>query len=138
MALKQVFSHTLADLFFDEDKSYFEERWKAATEHATDEDFMTYQYEKIEVAKGCLPKFFLCDTRDFKYVITVDMQAWTDQIVMGFWDSTPLKKLAFIVSSEFIAQLAVEQAMSENPHEYPIHYFDSESDALAWLFEEKV
>lgn len=134
MALEKVFSHTLADLFFDAEKSYFEERWKPATEHATDEEFKSYQYEKIEVAKKCLPKFFLCDTQHFKYLITVEMQEWTDEVVMGFWDSSPLEKLAFLTTNEVVEQIAIELAMSENEHKYPIHYFENEKEAIDWLF----
>jgi hypothetical protein len=135
MALQQVFSHKLADLYFDSEKSYFEERWKIDTKQATDEDFMSYQYEKIEVAKQCLPKLFLCDTRDFGYVITIEMQEWTDRVVMGFWDSSPLEKLAFLMSSELISQLSIEQAMGETTHKYPIHYFGNEKEAIEWLMK---
>ena len=65
MALKQVFSHKLADLYFDSEKFYFEERWKTDSDWANDEDFKSYQYQKIEIARKCMPKLFFCDTRDF-------------------------------------------------------------------------
>lgn len=134
MALEKVFNHELADLYFDKDKSYFEERWKVATKDASDDDFKNYQYEKLEVAKNCEPKTFLCDTRSFLYVITNEMQEWTDKVVMGFWDNSPLEKLAFLVSEEFVSQVSIELAMSENHHKYPIQYFDNEQDAIDWLF----
>lgn len=135
ISLEKVFTHELADLYFDEDKSYFEERWKSDTEYASDEDFKNYQLQKLEVAKTCLPRLFLCDTRSFKYVITNEMQEWTDEFVMGFWDNSPLEKLAFLVSSEYISQISIELAMSENEHKYPIQYFDNEASAIAWLSE---
>lgn len=135
MARKKVLEHQLADLFFNEETSFFEERWKLATEKASDEDFKDYQHIKLEVAGRCLPKKFLCDTRNFLYTITNEMQEWTDEVVMGFWDNSPLEKLAFIMSGEMISQVSIELAMSENTHKYPIHYFDNEEKAVDWLFE---
>lgn len=135
MAYQQVLSHNLADLYFDSETSYFEERWKSATEHATDEDFMSYQYQKLDVAKQCLPKLFLCDTRNFKYVITLEMQEWTDKVMMGFWHNSPLEKLAFLVSTELISQLSIELAMDESSHKFPIHYFDSKEKSIEWLMQ---
>ena len=127
----------MADLYFDKEKSYFEERWKEETKDATDEDYMQYQLEKVEVAKKCMPEIFLCDTRDFSYLITNEMQEWTDAIVMGLWDNSPLKKLAFLTSKEIFSQVSIELAMSENTHSYPIHYFDTEKEAIEWLFSKE-
>ncbi len=135
MAREKILEHQLADLYFDKEKSYFEERWKEATKDATDEEYMTYQKEKIEVSKKCMPKLFVCDTRNFGYVITNEMQEWTDKHVMGMWDDSPLEKLAFLMSSEFMSQLSIELAMDENTHEYPIHYFEDEKEAVEWLFD---
>ena len=81
-----------------------------------------------------MPKLFLCDTKNLFYTITLEMQVWTDENVTRFWDNTPLEKVAFIVSSEFIAQLSVEQLMDESTHKYKFAYFDSEENATNWLF----
>jgi len=132
----QIFEHSLADLYFDEAKAYFVERWKPATKDANDDDYINFQLQKIEWAKKSLPKLFLCDTKNLFYTITLEMQVWTDENVTRFWDNTPLEKVAFIVSSEFIAQLSLEQLMDESTHQYKFAYFDSEEKATNWLFSE--
>ena len=135
MARKKVLTHQLADLYFDETTSYFEERWKLATKDTTDEIYKKYQNEKIEVSKKCLPKLFICDTRNFLFIFSTEMQEWTDEVVMNFWDSTPLEKLAFIASKELVSQMSIELSMEENTHKYPIRYFETEEEAKAWLLE---
>jgi len=136
MALVQVLEHKLAEIFFDEENSYFYEIYSSQTEFADDDEFKNYQHTKLEVAKKCLPKIFLCDTKNFKYVISNKMQEWVDKVVMGFWDNSPLQKLAFLASSELVSQVSLELAMSENTHKYPIMYFDNKEDALKWLMND--
>jgi len=133
MALQQVFSHKLADLYFDSEKSYFEERWKTESEWATDEEFKSFQYEKIEVAKKYLPKLFLCDTRYLKYVIVPEMQEWLDKVVLNFWNTIGLEKCAFLISTDLFTQVSLEQAMTENAQKFIFRYFDDETQALRWL-----
>ncbi len=133
MARINIFEHQLADLFFDEEMHLFEEIWKPATQKATDQDYINYQKEKLAIAGKYHIRFFLCDTQNFFYTIVPEMQTWTDEVVMGFWNNSPLEKLAFIMSTGFFEQIALEQAMEENTHKFPIQYFPTVSEAMQWL-----
>ena len=135
--LNKIFEHPLADLYFDEDRTYFIERWKPATKDATDQDYIDFQLQKVEIARKCSPRLFLCDTKNLFYTITIEMQAWTDEHVTRFWDDTPLEKVAFLLSEEMIAQLALELTMEESTHKYVFSYFRNEEEAVAWLFKTK-
>jgi len=45
-----------------------------------------------------------------------------------------IKKIAFLVSAEMIAQLSIEQTLEEsNASAFAVKYFDVEEDAKKWL-----
>lgn len=51
MAGQQVLEYLLADLFFDEETSFFEERWKSVTEKAGDvRKYQIHYFDKKEKA----------------------------------------------------------------------------------------
>lgn len=124
----------LADIYFDSENNYYEERWKKATKDASNEQFKEYQLEKVKVSKELTTLYFLCDTKNFLFRIDNEMKKWTDEIVMKFWDSTELKKLAFISSEKLASRLSVLNAMNVGKHPYAIQYFNDEEEAKAWLF----
>jgi hypothetical protein len=132
--MEKIFEHHLADLFFDKSQSYFLEVWKSATEDASGQDYIDFQLQKLEHAKKCLPQYFLCDTRNFLIVLTDELQEWTDKNVTLFWDTTPLRKVAFLMSKEMISQLSLELTMDESSHKYGYAYFADEKEATDWLF----
>ncbi len=135
MKKNNILEHKLADLYFDSESNLFEEKWKEGTNQATDQDYIDYQHLKLSIVSQYPVELFLCDTNNFFYTINLEMQTWTDEVVMGFWNQTNLKKLAFLVSKGLFEQVALEQAMAESTHKFPIQYFENEADALNWLLE---
>ncbi|MFT5645449.1 MAG: hypothetical protein ACI976_000119 [Aureispira sp.] len=124
----------LADVYFDRENSYYEERWKVATKNATNEKYKDYQLEKVEISKKLPTLYFLCDTKDFLFRIDNDMKKWTNEVVMKYWDSTELKKVAFISSEKLTSRLSVLNAVNLGKHHYAIQYFNEEQEAKDWLF----
>ena len=125
----------LANIYFDSENNYYEERWSTATKDASDEEFKAYQLEKVEISKKLSTLYFLCDTKNFLFRINNEMKEWTDEVVMKYWDSTELKKLAFISSEKLTSRLSVLNAMNVGKHPYAIQYFNDEEAAKRWLFE---
>ncbi len=125
----------LANIYFDSENNYYEERWSTATKDASDEEFKAYQLEKVEISKKLPTLYFLCDTKNFLFRINNEMKEWTDEVVMKYWDSTELKKLAFISSEKLTSRLSVLNAMNVGKHPYAIQYFNDEEAAKRWLFE---
>ncbi len=129
----KIFDHYLADLFFASDVNFYEECWKDTTFNATDEEYMAYQIQKLEITSNYDVHFFLCDTKKLLYVIAPEMQTWTDKLVLDFWNKSNLKRLAFLVSDSLFEQIAIKQLMEESTHKFQIQYFDKREDAVAWL-----
>lgn len=125
----------LANVYFDKENNYYEERWKKATKTANNEQYQNYQLEKVKISKELPTEYFLCDTRFFLFRIDDEMKKWTDDVVMKFWDSTKLKKLAFISSEKLTSRLSIMNAMNVDEHPFSIKYFNDEQEAKDWLFE---
>lgn len=134
MARKQILTHKYADLYFDDATLLIEELWKSSTENMTDEEYKSFQYEKLEATRKVNPKLFLCDTEKFLYSMTPEMQEWTDEKLNKFWEEIGLVKFAFVMSKGFIEQIALELAMTERDIlAYPVEYFDNQEKAKNWL-----
>jgi len=77
---------------------------------------------------------FMINTQDFKFAIIPEVQEWVGTQIIPKVIASGLKKLAFIVSEEIIAQLSIEQTMSESKSdEFTLLYFDNEAKANTWL-----
>lgn len=136
MSRTKIYSHKYADLFFDKNTTIIEEVWKPETKKMTDEEYKTYQADKIIETKKVMPKLFLCDTQNFLYTMAPEMQEWTDEQLNKFWAEIGLQKFAMIMSKSFIEQLALEQTMSEREEEdlgYDFQFFDNQEEARKWL-----
>lgn len=136
MSKTKIYSHKYADLFFDDNTSIIEEIWKPETEKMTDEEYKSYQADKVEETRKVMPKLFLCDTQNFLYTMKSDIQAWTDEQLNKFWAEIGLQKFAMIMSKSYIEQIALELAMSEREEEalgYDFQFFDDQKKAREWL-----
>lgn len=136
MSRTKIYSHKYADLFFDENISIIEEIWKSETKHMTDEEYKSYQMDKVAETKKVMPKLFLCDTQNFLYTMIPEIQEWTDEQLNKFWAEIGLQKFAMIMSKGDIEQIGLELAMSEREEEelgYDFQFFDSQEKAKEWL-----
>lgn len=118
---------------------YFPERqllarhWKKASNVLND---MLFREEMLEVKKHVIqykPLYLLGDTRNFLFVIDIDMQTWIDVEIYAQFGDLGVKKMAFINSTDRFARMSVEQSIDESPKNYEIRYFDTEYEALEWL-----
>lgn len=79
-------------------------------------------------------KKILVDTLNFNFVMNSETQIWVNQNIAPRQVAFGMQKSAFLVSSDFIAQLSVEQAVEEqgeNPYE--MAFFDKKEEAINWL-----
>ncbi|MCS7019556.1 MAG: STAS/SEC14 domain-containing protein [Cytophagales bacterium] len=94
-----------------------------------------YKEEMQRVLHYCLEKQIsnlLADTRNFLFVITPPIQEWTDANI--FAPNIYLKKLALIVSEDFVSQLALEQVIEEGSSaRFVTRFFSNIESAEQWL-----
>jgi len=88
----------------------------------------------LEQIQKYLPQRMLINLTSFTFLIDPQLQAWNAAHIIPYIRAQGLKKAAFVMSSDFIAQLSVEQANEEGATQSNItQYFDSETTALEWL-----
>ncbi len=108
--------------------------WFPSTEDMEDEDYKTDMLQFVELVQIYRPNYHLIKSVDFLYTITIEMQDWTNYTIFPKLAKAGIQKIAFLVSSEVIAQLSIEQVLEEsNATAFQIRYFSSEKNAIAWL-----
>lgn len=78
-------------------------------------------------------KSFLIDTREFAFAITPELQEWVAGFIIPKVVGLGLRRLAFLVSKEMVAQLSIEQTMEESAVDtFQNRFFDTLEQARAW------
>lgn len=134
MSNSKIFSDKYVDLYFNAQTHLVEEVWKAETYDMTDEEFKSFQAEKIAEVRHVMPKLFLCDTHNFLYVMIPEMQDWADEYLNSFWREIGLQKFAMLTSKSYIEQIALELIMIEKGDlGFEFRFFADKNEAREWL-----
>ncbi len=133
----EVFENEFVTVIWDEAQNILKAVWTPETEHMTDQEFKdSIQRGVWENIAQYKPKGFIGETREFLYVIAPEAQEWYAQNISNVL-GTHTKKIAMIISEDFIAQLSVEQTIEEDQQSgWTTRYFTQESDALQWIHED--
>ncbi len=108
--------------------------WFDTTMEMTDEQYQNEMLKFAELAVLHNPKYHLIKSINFLYAISLEMQDWTNNTIFPQLQEAGIKKIAFLVSAELIAQLSIEQTLEEsNASAFEVKYFDVEDDAKNWL-----
>ncbi len=123
---------------YDEEKKFVRHSW-FTTEGMNDSDFKRCLVQYAEVIDKYRPDFVLSNTQNFVFTITLELQEWSSRAEISKTNEV-VKKLAIIVSLDLFAQLSVNQAIDETQSRNTnllseTQYFDTEEEALKWLFE---
>ncbi|MBX2840766.1 MAG: hypothetical protein KTR26_03290 [Flammeovirgaceae bacterium] len=120
-------------ILHDTEKELLEFVWQD-TSNLIDQEFR----KNLMIQKECVlkykPKRILLHTQTFQMTISVETQHWVNNEILITWANTGVKKVAFLMTEEWIAQLSIEQAMAEETsNKFLTRYFKSRSEALEWL-----
>ncbi len=129
--LTPVFSHKLADLFFDEENGFYLERWKSQPS-VTNEEYIEYQEKKMSITRDFKLTRFLCDITDHDIEFDDELKKYVDNVVNKFWETTSLKKFAFVSSENYATRMSLS-AIMDDKLPYRVKYFSEEDKAKAWL-----
>ena len=97
-----------------------------------------YRAEFAYYEKGIVkykPSNIIILSTEAKYVIPIETQDWIVATVTPLYEEHKVKKVAVIMSSDFITQLSFEQVVEEIEEEEntKILFFDDEEKATNWL-----
>lgn len=132
----QVYKDKYVTLSYFKEKSLFEEVWMEETEDMEDEEFMKIELILADLFLKYKPEKLYSDTLNLRYAVAPEMQVWLDINVAAKAMEAGIKKIARIMSSDFIAQISLEQLMEEKHSEiadFENRYFDDEAEAREWL-----
>lgn len=112
------------------------QKWKAATEDLDEEGFKREisKFRDFAIEKNCTS--ILVDMVEFYFAVEPEVQEWMSENIFKSFVKANYTKIAFIVSSDFLTQVSVEQTMNtEGGQQFQNHYFDDVDEALKWLTE---
>ncbi|WP_338814889.1 hypothetical protein V9L05_06780 [Bernardetia sp. Wsw4-3y2] len=118
---------------FDEQK-LLELTWLPATANMTSEE---YKNEHVELLKFILEQKIekvLGNTKELYFVVNPKVQEWMNENIFVPAMEVGFSKLAVVMSTEFFAQLAIEQVMEEEVgQQIMTKYFDDIEEAREWI-----
>lgn len=107
------------------------------TESMSAEEYIDELKVFIELVRTHKPTRVLGHMVDFKFAITPDIQEWVNNNLFSVYQEIGFKKIAILLSKEFIAALSIEQTMEEDSTQaFQTSFFDEEAAAMQWLLEE--
>ncbi len=130
----KLYSSNFVEISLSDNNLIIINEWFKTTENMLDEEYEADMLKFAELALLHKPKYHLIKSVDFLYTITIEMQEWTNNTIFPQLIKAGIKKIAFLVSSEIIAQISIEQTLEEsNASAFAFKYFDVETDAINWL-----
>jgi len=133
----EIFKNQFVQILFDNSTSIITCVWNKNTEDATFEDFKVWNKALIHSAFEHQPIGVFANTKHYKFTITLELQEWSTENVFAKLAKAGVKKIAIIVSNDWIPQLSLEQFTDEYEDSKLINkYFDNEEPAVAWLLSD--
>lgn len=133
--MESIYDSNYQSYKLNQEQNYLIAHWTLESERMRDQDFKDEMEVEIEFVKKFNIKYYLIDTLNFRFIINPELQSWTDEYVNVKLDELGLKKLAYVVSEDYIAQLSIQQTMNESvKNNYKTQFFTSMQEAENWLF----
>ncbi|MCS6968048.1 MAG: hypothetical protein RMJ44_05165 [Cytophagales bacterium] len=132
-SFSKVYETPFATTYLDPNSKIMCHEYKAASGQMTEEEYkheltMLQQHINQYGVKG-----LFSDTRLFFFIITPDLQQWTNENLLS--KIPTVERIAVMVSPDLVTQLSVEQTIDEKQTEgiLPIKFFIKVEKALSWL-----
>jgi hypothetical protein len=133
MNTKEVYKSNYTSIVYDETNAFFEVKRTISVD--LDED--TYKQDFLgwlKVIQTYRPYGVLMIEAQNEYLIVPELQTWINQNVLKPAWEAGVRRLAFLVSEDFIVHLSHEQTMEENSGRmFQTNYFDDIQKAKEWL-----
>lgn len=110
--------------------------WLPKSAEMTEDDLYREIETFIEFLAKHQCKTGYADTSQYLQILTPDIQDRFNERIIPQYLAIGIAKIAFLTSTEFITQLALEQIVKEEEFsKIKTRFFDNEEDALGWLTE---
>ncbi len=130
--MELLYQNSQISICFLPQKQIIKAIWTKETQYMNDSDFQESIQNIWKNVRSKKPIGFLGDTRLFFFIVSPNLQNWYGENI-GNTFGTGTNKIAMLVTSEFIAQVSIEQTIEEDKSAVKTRYFDSEEKAITWL-----
>lgn len=131
--METILANNFIDVSYNTGHQLITALWKPASEYMTDDDFRFINQTYLKTSQEKKVRLIEIDTRDMRFTIHPDLQAWVGESIVVPMVSNGAQKLAIIVSEDLIVQLSIEQTMEETESIFQTRYFSNQESARKWL-----
>lgn len=130
-----VYESDYAKVLYKPDENIVEQYWLPATEDMDDDEYQRIQLATLKAFVDNEVELLFVDTQNMAYPIEPEMQQWSKEEIMDKLLQTKFRKVAYIVSQDFLSQVSIEQTVNEDTSNRMVaQYFDNAKDAREWLY----
>lgn len=133
-----VYHSDFLKMIFHDEKSILELVWFESSSGISQELFLEHVQEEDKLVKLYQPQYILLDARNFLYVIAPETQTWMDNTLFPEWKKSGMKKIAVLISPDFMTQLSLKltaEEVLEGKQAIEGHFFEEKESAVNWLFD---
>lgn len=121
-------------LIFDKNNQRLLVEWLPETVYMSAEEYKQEQSKTLDMVLTHRPKHLLIDTRQMSFIITPDLQTWTDEHLVQPCLAAGVNRFAFVMPIGFVEKVAIEQAVEENALQKQLSRFcKTMEEAVQWL-----
>ncbi len=124
------------EITLEEENSLIIDKFLPETYKMNIDEFKKEMFIFVEMCEKYCPKRELVYLMQMEFIISPDLQEWMNREIFPRYLNI-IKRMAFLVPTEIVIQISVEQTMEEETgSKFLQAYFDSEIEARKWLMIE--
>ena len=129
-----IYESQFIQLEFDKETGLSLVTWSPNSINMGESIYKTEMMNYLQATLKAKPDRTIIDTRLLNFPISPELQTWTNETFFPPILGIGLTKAAFLVSSELVTQLSIEQTMEEaNDSPFITQYFDDIEEAKTWI-----
>ncbi|NME70289.1 hypothetical protein [Flammeovirga aprica] len=138
MEFEEIYKDDYITNFWNERNEILRSEWKTPI-NMPEEVYRKTVLAHIEITEKYAPTLMLVNTKNAYYNIEPETQDWINEKSEKAMKNQKLKKVAWIVSEDFLAQISFDQIIDGALQDdaFNIQYFTSDDEAMKWLFDTK-
>ncbi|OJJ17748.1 hypothetical protein BKI52_28200 [marine bacterium AO1-C] len=136
MTTQKIYESKYQRIFLDQSNAIMHNEWMEDSIQMDEEDFKSELLHLVRCVAENPVERQLIDTLNFRFIVSPQLQAWTDVEVTKKNKMNGVKKVALIMPQEYITQLSVQQALSEKEAKsLDTRFFSDMEEAKGWLLD---
>ena len=121
-------------VFYDEKNELLKQVWFTSMQTYTEDDYKRDMIILLDIVHKVKNKLSYVNTQQSTFVISPELQEWTNINIIKPTLQYGLKKVGFLVSSDLFAQISIQQTMEEEKDSgFETRYFNKEEECIKWL-----